>query len=419
MTSRSMLARALVVIAQVVAVSAGVLGCDSRGDFIECRDATSCGLRPGGQCLVNAATDNQFCAYPANDCPSGLRWSELDVESSISGECVAAADGGVADASEGPADAAVDGGIDGTPTCGARIVYAEGAVRRREVFSVNADGSGATNLSNDADHDDTAPSWSPLSGKIAFESDRDGNAEIYVVNENGTGLDNLTESPTTQDRDPVFSPDGQSIAWVRGSRLWVMEFDGSNQREVSALSVPSGQRLAWSPDSRAVAALADGDIQVMPVGGGSAVNITNSSGFTTESQAHFSPLGDKLLFTDAAEIIVANADGSGGFRNITNNDISDSAGAWSPDGQSIVFSSVRGGNQDLYRVPATGGAATRMTTNSERDTEPVWSPDGKLIAFLRKGTGDAAAVVTMRAEGTMEQPFGTVAGKPAWSPCAQ
>lgn len=56
--------------------------------FIECEDQTSCGLAVGGQCLVNPATGHQFCAYPDGACPSGLRWSDYDVEASISGVCV-------------------------------------------------------------------------------------------------------------------------------------------------------------------------------------------------------------------------------------------------------------------------------------------------------------------------------------------
>jgi Tol biopolymer transport system component len=41
-------------------------------------------------------------------------------------------------------------------------------------------------------------------GKIAFASDRDGNAEIYAMNPDGTGQINLTNNPK-QDSDPEFT----------------------------------------------------------------------------------------------------------------------------------------------------------------------------------------------------------------------
>lgn len=51
--------------------------------------------------------------------------------------------------------------------------------------------------------------------------------------------------------------------------------------------------------------------------------------------------------------------------------------ALSPDGATVAFA-YRG---DLYRVPATGGVATRLTTHVAHDYMPVWSRDGRWLAF--------------------------------------
>jgi len=56
----------------------------------------------------------------------------------------------------------------------------------------------------------------------------------------------------------------------------------------------------------------------------------------------------------------------------------------SPDGQTIVFS-YKG---DLYRVPATGGAATPLTMHEAHDFMPVWSNDGNQIAFASDRYGN-------------------------------
>lgn len=74
--------------AALTALAALLAGCPGPRQPVECVDETSCGLAVGGQCLVNQATGNQFCAYPDAACPSGLRWSDFDVEAIISGTCV-------------------------------------------------------------------------------------------------------------------------------------------------------------------------------------------------------------------------------------------------------------------------------------------------------------------------------------------
>ena len=81
-------------------------------------------------------------------------------------------------------------------------------------------------------------------GKIAFSSDRDGNAEIYIINADGSGLERLTFSASA-DTSPAWSPDGQHIAYNQ-------EHEGNldvcvmHPRTIPACPIfSSGPMMAW------------------------------------------------------------------------------------------------------------------------------------------------------------------------------
>ena len=59
------------------------------------------------------------------------------------------------------------------------------------------------NLTNKPGDDLSTPAaWSPDGSRIAFASDRDGNFEVYVMNADGSGQTNLTDDPS-RDIDPA------------------------------------------------------------------------------------------------------------------------------------------------------------------------------------------------------------------------
>jgi len=74
-------------------------------------------------------------------------------------------------------------------------------------------------------------------------------------------------------------------------------------------------------------------------------------------------------------------------------------GAISPDGSTIAFS-YQG---DLWRVPATGGAATLLTTNAAYEHSPVWSHDGQWIAFASDRHGNDDVYVMPSGGGTAQR----------------
>jgi len=80
---------------------------------------------------------------------------------------------------------------------------------------------------------------SPDGSRYVMALEVEGQTDIFVVNADGSGLTNLTRHPAN-DASPIWSPDGRYIAFVsnRGGAIWlrqlyVMRANGSDVRQVS------------------------------------------------------------------------------------------------------------------------------------------------------------------------------------------
>ena len=94
--------------------------------------------------------------------------------------------------------------------------------------------------------------------------------------------------------------------------------------------------------------------------------------------------------------------------------------SWSPDGGRIAYVSDQGGNNDIWVVPAAGGAARNFTDHPGNDTQPAWSPDGNQIAFISDRDPDRGGIYMMPALGgrpELMSPRGSAEGisSPQWS----
>ena len=140
---------------------------------------------------------------------------------------------------------------------GSRIAFQSYRDGQSEIYVMRADGRDVRRLTNSADYDGE-PSWSPDGSRLAFVSRRSASYRVYVMWSDGSGPAMFSNQPYSG--HPVWSPDGRQIAYeADGDRdgwleLWLMNADGSNQRQVFEAAQPQTDVWAggWSPDGRFV-----------------------------------------------------------------------------------------------------------------------------------------------------------------------
>lgn len=60
---------------------------------------------------------------------------------------------------------------------------------------------------------------------------------------------------------------------------------------------------------------------------------------------------------------------------------------WSPDSKFLVYTAMRNGDFDIYKIPAKGGVEERLTTTHGLDDGPEFSADGKYIFYNSAKSG--------------------------------
>jgi Tol biopolymer transport system component len=152
--------------------------------------------------------------------------------------------------------------------------------------------------------------------------------------------------------------------------------------------------------------------------------------------AEWSPSGNQIAFerdvykgvlVSRAAIYTMNAEGSG-LRSLTPTGLNGRP-SWSPDGNLIVFGTLRFGKQATVSVMAANGSHVRKLVTTPLPCKrwcglgldsPTFSPDGKRIAFVWHKKAVAAIFTTNATGGGLQQVTrwqkGGLADKIDWSP---
>lgn len=260
------------------------------------------------------------------------------------------------------------------------------------------------------DYDQKDPDYSSDGTKIVYSSEEDGEGyfDIWVMNADGTSHIQITNQQYDQ-INPIWSPDGQRIAYSSNEDgdvskdLWIMNADGTQHTQL-------------------VSAQGDG-------GGSSRYNHVYPSSFSPDGSRivyyeysyrntyDYGPM--KWVATHDYEISSIRSDGSGDRVQLTSwDDFDASHSTWSPDGNSIVFSSresdgYRGddsdnGEWDLWKMNSDGGGRTQLTYDGAMQTQPMFNAQGDRIVYVSyQDGGDYSDIWIMKPDGSNQMQLTT------------
>ncbi len=217
-----------------------------------------------------------------------------------------------------------------------------------------------------------------------------------------TGLSKLTDFQGTE-YSPSLSPDGKTVLYSAfdddpDEDIYRLRVGGQNPINLTADSKDHDSDPAFSPDGEQIAFFSTrmgGGIFVMGATGENPKRVCDT-GFAPA----WSPDGNSIVYTTSN---VTNPYGridtgqlwrldlqTKQHRQLDTSDPEDPDGqnldavepAWSPDGSRIVYWTVRNGQRDLCSISADGGDRVLLTDDRATDWNPIWIDGGSTIVYL-------------------------------------
>jgi tricorn protease len=297
-----------------------------------------------------------------------------------------------------------------------------------QLYSVDVKSGAAKSLTNDDQYLRYAV-YSPDGGTIAY--DRAGsvgtwwrpryhgsaNMDIYTKSLSTGKITRVTDYDGT-DLWPMYAADGRTIYYASDRltpgtpNILASPASGGKPAQVTKHKGDAVRWPAISRDGSTIAYLYGGDLYTVKTTGGepaklnifapsddktnmvSRLNLTNSA-----TEVEVAPDGKTLALVVRGEIWTIPSDKGGDAKRLTKRPAHDYDIYWTKDGKSIVFTTDKGGNFDVYTINVETKEEKALSTDPNDETNPKLSPDGKLVSFLRSGAQGGIYVVPVDGSG--------------------
>ena len=249
------------------------------------------------------------------------------------------------------------------------------------------------------------PSLSPDGSQIAFASGGD----IWEVASTGGVAHLLATDPATEAR-PLYSPDGKRLAFTSNrsgnTNIYVLDLAAGTVARITYAEA-SEELDAWSPDGKWLYFSSNiqdpggrSDVFRVAATGGTPMQVSREQ-YVPEFQAAPSPDGGQIAMMarglsngqwwrnghahiDETELWLKPITEGGTYRKLLADDAKHAWPMWTPDGATLYFMSDKSGTENLWRIPASGGAAQPVTAFADgRLIYPQMAANGSAIVFER------------------------------------
>lgn len=191
--------------------------------------------------------------------------------------------------------------------------------------------------------------WMP-NGRLVYSSAVSGNSDLWIMQPDGSEQRQLTVDPAV-DRAPVATPDNRYVVFISNrsgaSQVWRMNIDGSNQLQLT--NGAGKDHPAVSPDGKWILynTTDDWHLWKVPIDGGDPVRLT-----------------DHIAYRPSI----------------------------SPDGNMIACLGRNEAKSELLILPFAGGQPLKRFILTVWDTRSQWTPDGKALIYAAKGNRRASLI---------------------------